>query len=155
MASVLTETPIPDAAEPESGPRSRRGDPPWELARLFPCQGEWTEEEYLALDTNHLVEFSDGEVEFRPMPNLMHHLLSQFLFERLKSHSAARKPGMTLYAPYQVRLRRGLLREPDVLFLRKGRAIQQQFVEGADLVIEVASPGADGRTRDLVNKRTD
>jgi hypothetical protein len=46
----------------------RTGEPTWEIAHLFPIQGDWTEAEYLALDTNHLIEFSDGHLEFLPMP---------------------------------------------------------------------------------------
>jgi hypothetical protein len=37
-------------------------EPVWEIAQLFPGQGQWGEEEYLALTTNHLVEFSQGQV---------------------------------------------------------------------------------------------
>ena len=39
-------------------PPAERGQPPWPIALLFPCQGEWTEDEYLALDTPRLIEFS-------------------------------------------------------------------------------------------------
>ena len=47
-------------------------EPTWDVAQLFPPQGDWSEAEYLALDTNHLVEFSQGFVEFLPMPTLSH-----------------------------------------------------------------------------------
>ena len=30
-------------------------EPTWEIAKLFPPQGQWTEEDYLELDTNHLI----------------------------------------------------------------------------------------------------
>ena len=33
-----------------SPPVSRRGEPAWEIARLFPTQGNWTEAEYLAFE---------------------------------------------------------------------------------------------------------
>ena len=59
--------------------RSRRGEPVWELAMNYPLQGDWTEEEYLALETNRLVEFSDGFLEFLPMPSLIHQLIADFL----------------------------------------------------------------------------
>lgn len=36
------------------------GEPTWSIAHLFPTQGTWTVEEYLALDTNHLVDFSES-----------------------------------------------------------------------------------------------
>lgn len=36
-------------------------EPAWDVARLFPPQGGWSEEEYLALPGNHLTEF-DHEI---------------------------------------------------------------------------------------------
>ena len=57
------------------GRASRRGEPTWELALLFPFQGEWTESAYLALDTNRLIELSDGCLEFLPMPTVLHQLI--------------------------------------------------------------------------------
>ena len=45
-------------------------EPTWEIAQLFPAQGHWTEEEYLALDTNHLIEFSQGQLEVLPIAYL-------------------------------------------------------------------------------------
>ena len=45
-------------------PPSQVGEPPWELAeRLFPRQGEWTMEEFLALE-NRGIKYSDGCLEF-------------------------------------------------------------------------------------------
>src|SRR5712692_7578885 len=44
-----------------------RTEPTWEIAHLFPDQGTWTEGEYLALDTNHLIELSNGRLEVLPM----------------------------------------------------------------------------------------
>jgi len=37
-------------------------EPTWDVAQLFPPQGYWSEAEYLALDTNHLVEFSQASL---------------------------------------------------------------------------------------------
>jgi hypothetical protein len=51
----------------------------WEIARLFPAQGEWSEEEYFALDNNHRVEYSDGFLEFLPMPTIFHQLMLQVI----------------------------------------------------------------------------
>lgn len=42
---------------------SRKGEPLWAIAQLFPYQGYWSEDDYLDLNTNHLVEFSDGYYE--------------------------------------------------------------------------------------------
>src|SRR3954465_7048406 len=59
----------------------RQAEPAWEIARLFPAQGNWSEQDYLSLthDTNWLVEFSDGSIEVLPMPKTSHQLIVQFL----------------------------------------------------------------------------
>ncbi|MFN3333532.1 MAG: Uma2 family endonuclease, partial [Caldilinea sp.] len=51
-------------------------EPAWEVALLFPAQGAWSEEDYLYLDTNHLVEFSDGKIEVLPMPSDKHQAIA-------------------------------------------------------------------------------
>jgi len=51
---------IPPARLPR---QTSKGEPTWEIAYLFPTQGNWTVAEYFALDTNWLVEFSDGVLE--------------------------------------------------------------------------------------------
>ena len=68
-------------------------EPTWEVATLFPNQGQWSEEEYLALNTNRLVEYSDGCLEFLPMPTLSHQLIMLFLYEALKAHVSAQDLG--------------------------------------------------------------
>ena len=72
-------------AAPSAHLPPRRGDPAWDIALLFPTQGEWSEDEYLALDTNHLVEFSDGFIEVLPMPNILHQLLVKYLHGLLEA----------------------------------------------------------------------
>lgn len=138
-------------------PRSRPGTPTWEIARLFPIQGEWTEEAYLALDTNRLVEFTDGCLEFLPMPTFVHQLILQSLFLALQSYVSARRLGLVVFAPAAIRVGPDKLREPDIVFL--GSAFKDHDLRkppnGADLVVEVMSEGADNRTRDLVEKRAD
>jgi hypothetical protein len=42
--------------------------PEWEEGRVFPVQYPCTEEEYLELDFNLLLEFADGFLEVLPMP---------------------------------------------------------------------------------------
>src|ERR1700730_17212480 len=58
-----------------------RGEPTWDIARLFPAQGYWSESEYLALDTNHLIELTDGALDFLPMPTLFHQRIVAYLFD--------------------------------------------------------------------------
>lgn len=138
-----------------SGKRSgQRGEPAWDVALLFPPQGEWTEEEYLGLDTRHMVELSDGCVEVLPMPTILHQLIVKFLFLRLNDHVTRIGAGTVLFAPCPVRLWAGKMREPDIVFLRPGRvANPRRPPEGADLVVEVVSEGDESRHRDLETKR--
>src|SRR6516225_2804569 len=55
------------------------GEPTWDIARLFPAQGDWSESEYLALATNQLIELTDGALDFLPMPTIFHQRIAQFL----------------------------------------------------------------------------
>ena len=129
------------------------GEPTWDIARLFPTQGEWSVEKYLALGGNRLVEFSDGHVEVRPLPTITHQLIALFLYRRLHEYATQRGLGMVLAAPTRVQLWPGKFREPDVLFLRTEHLARcgDLFWEGADLVMEVVSD--DDRRRDLDTKR--
>jgi Uma2 family endonuclease len=133
------------------------GEPTWDIARLYPAQGTWTEWEYLNLNTNQLVEFSDGFVEFLPMPKTSHQLTALLLYRLLQAFAAARNLGTTVAAPLSVQLRSGKFRQPDVVFMLTEHAsrITEDFWIGADLVMEVVSGSADDRRRDLVEKRED
>jgi Uma2 family endonuclease len=131
-------------------------EPTWEIAHLFPLQGAWTEEEYLELDSNQLVEFSDGRIEVLPMPTISHQLLVGYLYEVLKAFVVDRRLGMVFFAGVRVRLRRGKYREPDVVFLSSERGDCMEadlYLKSADLVMEVVSGSAEDRRRDLQTKR--
>ncbi|HZU36216.1 MAG TPA: Uma2 family endonuclease [Gemmataceae bacterium] len=127
--------------------------PTWEIAYLYPAQGAWSEEEYLALDTSRLVEFSDGQVEVLPLPTTTHQFIVGFLYRLLEAFASAGQLGQTVTAPLRVRLWPGKYREPDVVFLRREHAnrMTEQFWAGADLVMEVISD--DDRRRDVETKR--
>ena len=75
-------------------------EPAWDVARLFPPQGQWSEEDYFALDTNRLVEFSDGFIEVLPMPTMTHQLILVFLLDSIKAFAAMSTPklGTALFA---------------------------------------------------------
>lgn len=127
-------------------------EPAWEVAFLFPAQGEWSEQEYLELDTNHLVEFSHGQIEVLPMPSDRHQTIVAYLFAIFLTYAKSRG-GKVLFAPLRLQLWRGKIREPDLIFLGSARDSrrQEQYWTGADLVVEVVSP--DDRQRDHVTKR--
>jgi len=127
--------------------------PAWEIATLFPNQGQWGEADYLRLGTNHLVEFSDGFVEVLPVPKTSHQLIVQFLHNLLFPFVTGKGLGTVLFAPLKVRLREGKYREPDIVFMLTDHShrILEDYWEGADLVMEVVSE--DDPDRDLVVKR--
>jgi Uma2 family endonuclease len=128
-------------------------EPTWEIAHLFPAQGRWSEEDYLALNTNHLVEFSHGTIEVLPMPSIPHQRIVRALFKLLEQFVLEFALGEVLFSPVRVQLWPGKYREPDVVFITNSddSRYQEQFWIGADLVMEVVSP--DDRNRDLVDKR--
>jgi Uma2 family endonuclease len=130
-------------------------EPTWEIARLFPHQGEWTEAEYLALDTNHLIEFSNGHLEFLPMPTQSHQFIVFYLQRILWTFVREHNLGVVLGAPMRVRVRPKKYREPDILFMATEHAALrgEQYWLGADLVMEVVSP--DDPDRDYIQKRAD
>ena len=123
---------------------------------LLPRQGNFTEEQYLAL-TDHmtrLVEFTDGYLERLPMPTTKHQRILAFLY-RLFFQWLASRGGLVVFAPLRLRIRSGKFREPDLLALCNAEdpRCQDRFWTGADLVLEVVS--ADKPKRDLVDKRHD
>ena len=134
-------------------PRSKRGEPTWEIAEFFPAQGDWSEEEYLELDTNRLVEFTHGYLEVLPMPIPSHNMIILYLCDVLRAFVSHGNLGQVLFAGVPIRLGPGVFRQPDIIFMLAGHAARRgrDYWEGADLVMEVISPG--GRTRDLRRKR--
>ncbi|HEY8748728.1 MAG TPA: Uma2 family endonuclease [Tepidisphaeraceae bacterium] len=135
-------------------PQGEPLEPTWDMAKLYPNQGTWTEEEYLSLDANRLIEFSDGNVEVLDMPTTGHQLIVAFLYSALLGFCSPLRLGLPLFAPLRVKLRSGKYREPDVVFMLKANAhhVHNDFWEGADLVMEVVS---DDRRRDLEIKRVE
>jgi Uma2 family endonuclease len=121
---------------------------------LLPMQGEWTEAEYLGLNSSRLVEFSDGYVEVLPIPTIFHQLIVMYLYELLKPFVRSHASGLVLPAPLPVHLWPGKYREPDLFYLRPERLRNRpRYPEGADLAMEVVSEGEEDRRRDLVVKR--
>ena len=132
------------------------GEPAWELARLFPSQGDWSETAYLAFNTNHFVELSRGCLLFPPMPDLRHqdilgHLLT-VLYRFCEEYG-----GRVLSAPLPLKLGPGEYCEPDLLYLsvEQRAAIVGDYPDRASLVMEVVMGEAKDRERDYADKRRD
>ncbi len=126
------------------------------LEELLPCQGHWSEEEYLVL-TDHrsrLVEYTDGFLEPLPMPTDKHQSVLQFLFLAFLRYVDPRA-GKVHFSPLRLQIRPGKYREPDLLLLLSATDPRRQnrFWLGADLALEVVSE--EKPERDLVDKRGD
>lgn len=128
-------------------------EPAWDVSRLFPAQGAWSEEEYLNLPDAALAEFDHGHIEVLDRPSEQHQFLVSFLYRALLDYAQARRLGWVLFAPMPVKLWEGKLREPDVLFMRREHAERrhEHYWRGADLVMEVLSPS--DPNRDKLTKR--
>jgi Uma2 family endonuclease len=131
--------------------------PAWEIARLFPDQGDLSESDYLLLTdhTNRMAEFTDGTIEVLPMPTLEHQEIVLFLVSLLRAFIAPGRLGRAVMAPYRVKIAEGRFREPDVVFMLQANLpkLGNRFGDGADLVMEVVSE--DEPKRDWVEKRRD
>jgi len=129
------------------------GEPTWSIAHLFPRQGTWTVEEYLALNTNHLVEFSAGYLEVLPTPTVAHQQILLVLCRNLWTFVTKQGLGEVLFAPLPVELWSEKFREPDVIFIAatKVPSANATYLRNVDLVMEVVSP--DDPDRDYKTKR--
>jgi Uma2 family endonuclease len=130
-------------------------DVAWAVAQDVSLEGDLSEEDYLALTTNHLLEYTHGTLEAPPMPTKSHQRLVAALFRLLTAYLAVSPRGEALFAPYRVQLWPGKFREPDIIFLLTEHASRfgDDYARGADLVVEVVSP--DDRRRDLETKRSE
>ena len=140
-------------------PVSTDSGPAWEVATLFPEQGDWSESEYLSLtdDTNRLVEFTDGRIEVLRMPTPLHQRILAFLFLQFQTFITRHDVGEVLFAALRVRVSDSKFREPDlVVVLNEHRhLIGERYWTGADLVVEVVSDDPESRDRDWKQKRTE
>ena len=137
-----------------TGVSSAAGGPTWEIAHLFPRQGQWTESEFLALPGPHRFELSEGRLEALPMPTWVHALIVQYLSGTLDDFARPRKLGRAAPTPLYVRLWEDEVRQPDVVFcFHENIHDRRKTQNGADLAMEVVSEGKENRDRDLVKKR--
>lgn len=129
--------------------RTRRSEEPWLRKK------HWTEKEYLALETNHLIEFNNGVIEILPMPDFNHQSIVLLVASAFAAIAESTKPGFVVLAPFRMKTANGKYREPDVLFLFNEHAgmFANDYWTGADIAVEIVSPG--GEKRDLIDKRAD
>lgn len=108
---------------------------------------EWCDEDSMA-------EFVDGEVIVHSPASVRHERISTFLGGLLLLFIDKHNLGQLFSGGHtQIRLRPGLRRMPDIIFISKSRSsvLCKNHIEGApDLVVEIVSP--DSLTRDWRDK---
>jgi Uma2 family endonuclease len=116
------------------------------LARLFPPQGKWTEQDYFALpQTNQHIELANGRLAVSPGPDHAHQFAVEELYSALRAYAHPLDLGRARFAPFDVRLFTDTIRQPDVFFIRKEHRerVTRRFLDGPpDWVAEVISPGS-------------
>ena len=134
-------------------------EPAWEIATLFPPQGEWSEAAYLSFTESlgQFVELVDGAVEVPAMPTKTHQQIVHAMLAMLLAFLRAGQAGDAVAAPYRMRLREGTFREPDVSVYTTAHLDRfgERYGEPADIVVEVVSDDAASRARDYEDKRRD
>jgi Uma2 family endonuclease len=130
----------------------------WEVAELFPGPGSWTEEDFFRLaDAQEgvpFLELSNGNLEILSMPTQTPQLILVFLLQALTTYTAKHVPGIVLPLGLWVRLKRGRIRAPDIVYMKAEHFVrcQEEYWKGADLVMEIVSPDPKDRRRDLKTK---
>ena len=151
IADRLSQAPpAPPRDEPLRPPHV---EPNWDVAKLFPYRGEWTENDYFLLNTNSLVELSDGSLEVLPVPTQLHQAILILVCALLRAFVRPDPDASVLVSAFSVRLWPGKIRQPDVLYMSGGNVHRRHEThwDGADLVVEIVSD--DDRRRDLEVKR--
>jgi len=115
-----------------------------DLTEIAPIPHPMTEEEFETwCDEDVRAEYVDGEVIVHTPASTRHNDMMWFLGTLLNMFVTHHDLGRLLGPELQVRLRPGLRRVPDLLFVAKARTdvIHENHIEGApDLVIEIVSP---------------
>lgn len=146
----MSSIPVTPSHEPEYA---------WEVAMLYPEQGEWSEEEYLELTdhANRRIEFTDGRLEFLSMPTEIHEAIVQFLLFVLHDFVQQGNLGKVYSNGIRLRIRPRKVRLPDIIFLNRDHfhARHNRVWDGADLVMEVVSNDPKDRARDYETKLAD
>jgi len=87
-------------------------------------------------------EYVDGKVILMPSASTIHEGIFRFLIQLLGLYVSELGLGEVLGSQLQARLRTGLRRVPDLVFVSKGRtdSIREKHIEGApDLAVEIVS----------------
>jgi len=132
-------------------PAGETATPTWEVAELWPLQGQWTESDYFSLpDTNRIVELSEGRLVMPPLPTFEHQRIVFDLAVRMRAFAEAEGLGVVAISPLPVRLWPGKIREPDIMFFSEEHRdrIGEKVCGVPDLVVEVTSESTERTDRE-------
>jgi Uma2 family endonuclease len=108
--------------------------------------GGWNEDRYFReAPETRIVEFEDGEIVVHSPATIRHQQVVRFLTFLLSGYGETRSLGNALNGPAVVRLRPGLLYEPDIFFLRTEQLarLEAEYFSGSPaLIVEVVSRGS-------------
>jgi Uma2 family endonuclease len=124
-------------------------------AETHPATRRWTEAEFLVLDPERPFELVDGRLEELPVSTEEHDDLEDYMCEALREYVRQGELGKVRDSGVAVKVGPDLMRYPDVVLVLRENYWRRKgaYLEGADLVMEVVSPG--GRMRDFRYKRLD
>ena len=113
------------------------------ILKLFPRQGEWTEEDYFRLlpETNRIIELSEGRLIIAPAPTDQHQKILGKLFLLIGNYVMSNNLGEFRCSPLDVRLWKDYIRQPDIVFMsneHKDR-ITEKYWGVPDLTMEILS----------------
>lgn len=131
--------------------KSMIGQPTKEIVRLFPKQGEWTEDDYFKLpETNQIVELSEGRLIISPSPTSKHQKILNKLNFLVCNFVFSNNLGEVVTAPMDTRLYKGVVRQPDIEFMSKAHLdrITEKMWGVPDLVVEILSDGTEKEDRE-------
>ena len=134
-----------------STPAGEKVSPTWEVAELWPPQGQWTESDYFSLpDTNRILELSEGRLVMPPLPTFEHQRIVFDLAVRMRAFAEAEGLGVVAISPLPVRLWPGKIREPDIMFFSEEHRdrIGEKVCGVPDLVVEVTSESTERTDRE-------
>ena len=108
----------------------------------------WTYEDYAAMpEDGKRYEIHDGELCELTSPNGRHQIVSGNLYDALRAHVKARRPGVVIYAPFDVilsaRPTETTVLQPDLIYIDPSRqsAFKMRGVDGAPtLAVVIFSP---------------
>ena len=126
------------------------------IAPIVPEAYRLTAEDWVRLaDESRIVEIIDGEIFMAPAPAVRHQSVAKQLLVRLFHQVEEPGLGTVFFAPIGLKLKDDVVLEPDLLVVLRHQAdrIQELFVEAADVVIEVLSPGTAGRDLGIKRER--